>query len=94
MNQRRDPIRVSGKVVRKELKDYGKGRDAEANEIGSITLKLDGAIKGTMTIAPPDEDFEGIDLGDKASFNLEFTQQKLDLNSRAASRREAAASKH
>lgn len=82
-------MKLHGKVVAKEIKDYGKGKDAEPSEVGIITVKLDGKA-GKLTYEPGDDAFEEIGLRDKCVVNVEFSQQKLDLNNRAAQRRAAA----
>jgi hypothetical protein len=87
-------MKLHGKVVGKEIKDYGKGKDATAQEVGFVTVRLDGGHGGKLIFEPGEEEFPGIDLGDKATVSIDFSQQKLDLNRRAASQREGAAKPH
>lgn len=82
--------KLHGKVIAKQIKDYGKGKDAEPQEVGFITVSLDGDKRGTITYAPGDEEFDEIGLRDKCTINIDFAQQKLNLNDRAASRRAGA----
>lgn len=82
-------MKLSGKIVAKELKEFGKGKDAESQEVGVVTVKLDGAFRGKLTYQPGD-DFGEIELGDRAEIQITFAQQKLDLNKRASTRRQSA----
>lgn len=91
-------MKLSGKVVGKKIKQYGKGNGAESMEVGELTVKFTGDIKGHMVIEPPDDEFDRRDLGDTTSFDVPFHQEKLDLNGRNSKRardqKPAAANAH
>jgi hypothetical protein len=75
-------------VIKLELKDFGKGKDAEADECTYVTAKFDGSgRRGIVSF----EQLEGeeYDLGDSLNLTVEMRQQKLGLKGRARAGAEA-----
>ncbi len=86
-------MKLVGKIIRKELKDFGKGKDAEAREELVVTAKLDSesGVRGSLAFAPGDN-ADDYDLGDAVTVTVEQRQQKLPLGTRRG--RNAGAESH
>ena len=71
-------MQLVGKIIRQELKDVGKGKDAVAHEVLVLTAKLDGedGIRGNLYFVPNGQDFA---LGDIITVNVSVKQGKLEL---------------
>ncbi len=85
-------MKVAGTVTAREIKDYGKGKDAEPKLVHFATVRVDGRSglpSGRFTFALTDEEVANrdYDLGEQATLTVEQPQQRLDLNQRAAARR-------
>jgi len=76
-------IELVGKVISKELKDFGKGKDAEAREVVVVTIKLDSneGIRGRLSFAPGERAAD-FDLGDAIRCSVVQSQGKLELAGR------------
>lgn len=72
-------MQIRGKATKEEIKDVGKGKDSEANEVTTMTVKLDTAsgIRGTLYFVPDDD--LNIQLGDVVTVEVSVKQGKLDL---------------
>lgn len=86
-------MKMAGRVIAREVKDFGKGKDAEAKEVHFATLRIDGRDglpSGKYTFAMTDEEVENheYDLGRIVTGSLAPSQEQLDLNGRARARRE------
>jgi hypothetical protein len=97
-------MKFAGKIVGREIKDFGKGKDADAKEVHFATVKVPGRSglpAGRFSFALTDEEVDDhqFQIGRTVSGEIDESQQQLDLNGRAQSRREkaqaaAATSKH
>jgi hypothetical protein len=76
-------LELVGKIVRKEIKDVGKGKDADAHEVLVVTAKLDNedGIRGSLYFVPGDRAAD-FDLGDPITVTVEQRQGKLQLDGR------------
>lgn len=73
-------MKLVGKVVGKELKDVGKGKDADAQEVIVVTVKLNNAdgIRGKLYFVPGERHAD-FDLGDVVHIDMDVRQGKLNL---------------
>ncbi|HKQ57978.1 MAG TPA: hypothetical protein VJY35_08925 [Candidatus Eisenbacteria bacterium] len=73
-------MELAGKVIRKEIKDFGKGKGAEAREVEYVTVKLSG-VKGErgLLVFAPGEDSDEYELSDPVHVVVEQRQVKLEL---------------
>ena len=73
-------LELVGKIVRAEIKDFGKGKDAEAREVLVMTAKLDSkdGVRGSLSFAPGDraDDFQ---LGGHIACLVDVRQGELKL---------------
>jgi hypothetical protein len=78
-------LELVGRIIKKEIKDVGKGKDAEAHEVLVVTAKLDNAdgIRGSLYFVPG-EHADSFDLGDPVTVTIEQRQGKLPLRAQTA----------
>lgn len=91
--------KLAGRVVSREIKDYGKGKDAESKEVHFATVRVDGRAglpSGKYSFAMTNEEVEGNEygLGETCTIDVAQPQTRLNLNERSAARRESASKAH
>ena len=91
-------MKQAGKVTGREIKDYGKGKDAEAKEVHFVKVRVDGRLglpSGTYTFAMTEEEVANgeYEIGQVVSVDVSESQGRINLNNRAKDRRDAATAK-
>ena len=91
-------MKLAGKINCRELKDYGKGKDAEAREVVVVSVRLDGRVglpSGRLEFALTDEEIASgeFELGESVVVDLGQPQQKMKLG-KGKGRRESAPASH
>ncbi len=76
-------MKLFGKIVGNEIVDFGKGKDAVAQEELKVTIKLDpkfgGTHRGKLSFTVPLDEQGDYPLGQVYETKLEQVQGKLDL---------------